>query len=137
MRFDGGKRRDGSKVATFDVSLTRVETSTEYARLTEIADYLSWICGVLLGSGHDRNTATRIHQMVDGLKKRRPPFKHRNQIRRDQGFDDSQTDILFDVITPGATGNPFVRIDVQQRNNAIINTLIYIGNRGGELLGNL
>ncbi len=133
-RFDTGRPGDKPKVVKFEVPKTRVEKATEYARLTEIADYLNWLCGFLLGSAVGRDASTRIRQMVGGLNARRPPFKHRNQIRREYGFDDSQIDKLFEVITPGSAGNPFVRIDVQQRNNVIINALFYIGNRGGELL---
>jgi integrase len=111
-----------------------VEKATEYSRLTEVAEYLEWLSGYLLGSALDRNTSVLIRQMVEGLKARRPPFKKRNQIRREYGFDDSQIDKLFEVITPGSTGNPFIRIDVQKRNYAMISVLAYIGNRGGELL---
>jgi integrase len=133
-RFDSGKSGEASNVLRFRTQKMRVEKATEYSRLTEIADYLDWISGFLLGSALDRNTSIHIRQMVDGLNKRRPPFRKRNQTRREYGFDDSQIEKLFEVITPGSPGNPFTEIGVQKRNNAMVNTLIYIGNRGGELL---
>ena len=110
-RFEAKTNGSAPRVLRFRVPTTRVGKAAEYARLTEIADYLRWLSGLLLGSALDRNTSTQIRQMVDGLKTRRPPFKHRNQLRRESGLDDFQIDKLFEVITPGSEGNPWIGVN--------------------------
>jgi integrase len=111
-----------------------VGKSAEYTRLTEIAEYLHWYSQILLRGRVDRETSTQIRQMVAGLKVRRPRNRKRNQLKRQDGFDDSQMAKLWEVVTAGSESNPFIRPDIQLRNYVMVAVLAYVGNRGGELL---
>ena len=72
--------------------------------------------------------------MVKLIRGRRPPFRL-SGTRRDKALQDSQFDLLMEIIQPGHPENPFKARDIAVRNALIVHLLICLGIRRGELLG--
>ena len=105
-----------------------------YNRLTHIAQYSKWLAESLLSTNTDKDVALEIEKMYLGLKSRRPPKKHRNQVEIEKGLSKDQIDILLEVVRPGSARNPFDDPAIQVRNYVLILILLHLGIRGGELL---
>lgn len=108
-----------------------VESSTQYMRLTTIANYLSWFANHII-SHPSFNESNQINRLEVQIKSRRPSRKGRNNIK-DRSLDDIQLIALFEVIKVRSEFNPF-DLEVQTRNRLMILVLCYLGLRGGELL---
>lgn len=108
-----------------------VSPITHYMRLTTIADYCAWYANHLI-QRPDLNESRQIKRLQSQIKSRRPAKRGRNS-RQDKSLDDSQLEVLFEVIRIDSEFNPFSK-DVQRRNRLIILLLYHLGLRGGELL---
>ncbi len=108
-----------------------VSPITHYMRLTTIADYCEWYANHLIRQPSLKESE-QIKRLKDQIKSRRPIKRGRNS-RQDKSLDDSQLEVLFEVIRIDSEFNPFSR-DVQRRNRLIILLLYHLGLRGGELL---
>ena len=108
-----------------------VESSTQYNRLTIIAEYLKWFTSHII-SRPSTIESKRIDAIETQIKSRRPSRKGRNNDI-DRSIDDIQLDALFEVIRIGSEQNPFTA-EVQRRNRLIVLLLYHLGLRGGELL---
>lgn len=109
-----------------------VNSSTKYFRLTNIANYLSWLGEILFDTPTHKNTG--VKDLVGKIKARRP--KKRNQgrlIQKEKSLDESQISLLLEAVKVGSENNPF-KEDVQYRNRLIILMLYSLGIRSGELL---
>ena len=108
-----------------------VESSTQYNRLTIIAEYLKWFTSHTI-SRPSTIESKQIDAIETQIKSRRPSRKGRNNDI-DRSIDDIQLDALFEVIRIGSEQNPFTA-EVQRRNRLIVLLLYHLGLRGGELL---
>ncbi|PPE59278.1 Tyrosine-based site-specific recombinase CMGI-7 [Pectobacterium brasiliense] len=108
-----------------------VESSTQYNRLTIIAEYLKWFSSHII-SRPSATESKQIDAIETQIKSRRPSRKGRNNDK-DRSIDDIQLDALFEVIRIGSEQNPFTA-EVQRRNRLIVLLLYHLGLRGGELL---
>lgn len=108
-----------------------VSPITHYMRLTTIADYCAWYANHFIRQP-DLNESRQIKRLQSQIKSRRPKKRGRNS-RQDKSLDDSQLEVLFEVIRIDSEFNPFSK-DVQRRNRLIILLLYHLGLRGGELL---
>ena len=108
-----------------------VESSTQYNRLTVIAEYLKWFSSHVI-SRPSTTESKQIEAIEKQIKSRRPSRKGRNNDI-DRSIDDIQLGALFEVIRIGSEQNPFTP-EVQRRNRLIILLLYHLGLRGGELL---
>lgn len=105
-------------------------SSTQYARLTAIANYLEWLPLALVK--HPSNSFQEdLKTMVGQIRARRPQKKGRNPI--DRSIDDEQVEVLLEVVRPDSDINPFDS-KVQVRNRLIVILLFHLGIRRGELL---
>jgi integrase len=114
----------------------RISSSTQYIRLTYIADYLEWLAIRLVerDARHvDTATLKTIKRMSDSLRARRPQkmMKSREQARK--GLTEEQQEALLKVVQPGSANNPFSE-ELQVRNQLIVWLLYHLGLRAGELL---
>ena len=112
----------------------RVSKTYEYQRLTYIADYLGWYAGALHEGRLSPTAAKGVDNMVNLIRARRPPLRLSGR-RRDKALQDSQFDLLMEIIQPGHPENPFKAQDIAVRNALIICLLAHLGIRRGELLG--
>lgn len=108
-----------------------VSPITHYMRLTTIADYCAWYANHFIQQP-DLNESRQIKRLQSEIKSRRPKKRGRNS-RQDKSLDDSQLEVLFEVIRIDSEFNPFSK-EVQRRNRLIILLLYHLGLRGGELL---
>lgn len=116
--------------------IRKVRTATTYLYITRIANYVKWLCRYHLGSRQfTKETACRVDAFVAGILERRPFIMGRNiDDEAYRGISESQERLLFDVMRPGNSRNPFTDFGVQVRNYLIVKLLRLMGPRGGELL---
>lgn len=112
----------------------RVGAASEYLRLSQISKYLDWLAGVLLRGNVSKDIQVRLEKMRHGIEARRPSAKGRNLVGREKGLSESQQTRLLEIIQPGSELNPFDDPAVQARNKLMIDILLHLGIRGGELL---
>jgi integrase len=113
----------------------KVSSSTQYIRITYIADYLEWLAiRFCEGSGQvNAELIKLIQKMTNGLRFLRPQktVKSREAARR--GLTEPQKEALLNILKPGSMNNPFSQ-GLQTRNQLIILLLYHLGLRAGELL---
>lgn len=112
----------------------KVSSETEYARLSVIVKYVSWLAGQVSGASKNRLLAHQISRMEKALRARRPVKKSRNSENNDKGLSSDQLDYLFELFRPESDINPFKDKGVRVRNRLIFLMLYHLGLRGGELL---
>jgi integrase len=118
------------------ISEARISGSTQYIRMTYIADYIEWLAINLIerdAKQVDANTLKAIKKMSDGLRERRPQKISKSRENARKGLTDQQQEALLNLIKPETEDNPF-SIEVQIRNKLIILLLYHLGLRAGELL---
>jgi integrase len=111
-----------------------VGKSTEYTRLTVIAEYVQWLAQMLLMNNIDKQSRVEIQQMATRLKARRPPRRNRNIVNDVKGLTAEHIEVAFEVFRPDSPDNPFADLGVRVRNRLIFLLLYHLGLRGGELL---
>lgn len=105
-----------------------VNSATKHFRLTNIANYLSWL-GQILKQGQGN-----INEFVERIRERRPRLRRRSrQNQSDRSLDENQINRLLEVVKFGSESNPFDE-NLQIRNRLIILVLYSLGIRSGELL---
>lgn len=138
LRF-GKQESRRSTVVSFGTRGTKrtrrlVGLSSEYMRLTHIANYIGWLTNALLGSSIDEPTARRIESVRRGLLVRRPMRKRRNELSEARGLSKKQLAALQKVTDVDGDASLFKDTDTRTRNRLILDVLLYLGVRGGELL---
>jgi integrase len=108
-----------------------VESSTQYNRLTIIAEYIKWFISHVI-SRPSTTEWKQIDAIETQIKSRRPSRKGRNKDI-DRSIDEIQLEALFEIIRIDSEQNPF-SAEVQRRNRLIVLLLYHLGLRGGELL---
>ena len=130
-----GSRKSRDNVLVFPAQApARVSKAYEYQRLTWIAYYLGWYARYLTAAGESTAEERDIDIMQKMIISRRPRFKL-SGTRPDKALQDSQFDLLIEIIEPEHPENPFKAKDVAVRNALIVHLLAGLGIRRGELLG--
>ncbi|HDV6632642.1 TPA: tyrosine-type recombinase/integrase [Legionella pneumophila] len=118
------------------VSEDRISGSTQYIRMTYIADYIEWLAINLIerdAKQIDEESLKAIKKMSFGIRERRPQKITKSRENARKGLTKQQQEVLLNLITPKSEGNPF-SAEVQIRNQLIILLLYHLGLRAGELL---
>lgn len=134
VRFS--KRRMESARAGLRRAKDNVMSTTQYIRMTYMANYLEWFASrVILNEAKvvDTESNKSIYQMVNKLCKLRPAKSKTSRINARKGLSEEQRECLLALIKPDSVNNPFTS-DLQQRNYVIVLLLYYLGLREGELL---
>lgn len=115
------------------ISNTFISKRTYHYRITIVAHYLEWLCGVLHShSGiHARNEVNRFIKSIMAYQSRSRSLKLTDIP--DRSLDNKQIIELFRLLEIGSEQNPFTK-DVQKRNRLIFSLLLQLGLRAGELL---
>lgn len=116
-----------SELIEFDC---KVDSQTEYTRLTTIAQYSRWLAGQLTSNQGDE---LKISKMEKGFKAIRPVKRKRNTEKYEKGLIDNQLNLIFEILRPNSELNPFDE-PVRVRNRLIFLMLYNFGLRRGELL---
>ncbi|HNP64294.1 MAG TPA: site-specific integrase [Woeseiaceae bacterium] len=116
-------------------SCPTVARSTQYHRLSTIANYIAWL-GATIPSGRlDRVARSALDQTVARIKARRPRNRNRASSRPDRSLSADQIEAALGSLDPTSETNPFVIPGVRERNWVIFLLLYHLGLRSGELLG--
>jgi integrase len=130
------RRRIESARAGIQHAKVNVTSTTQYIRMTYMANYLEWFATqVVLSEAKvvDGVTQKLIDGMVNSLCKRRPAKSKPSRVNARKGLSKDQRRCLLALIKPGAVNNPFTT-GLQERNYVIVLLLYYLGLREGELL---
>lgn len=111
-----------------------VKPAVAYTRLSLIADYLSWLSKILVRGALNKDRSAMVERMCSGLRGRRPLTRGRSTLNAEISLTKDQLSDLQDLVRPDSPRNPFHDGGVRSRNNLIIQLLIGLGVRGGELL---
>ncbi len=126
---------ESARCAT-QVSVNRVSSSTQYIRMSYIADYLEWLAIRLVEQDAryvDDGTLKRIKLMIESFSARRPNKGIGSREKARKGLTEEQQSLLLDIVKPGSIKNPFSP-DLQVRNQLMALLLYHLGLRAGELL---
>ena len=114
----------------------RVGVTTQYIRMTYVADYLEWLGYRLVEreARHvDADCRAAVQRMAKAIRARRP-IKSAGSNRSSRiGMSSEQRNVLLRVVDPNGEENPFTQ-DVRSRNRLIVHLLDELGLRQGELL---
>lgn len=134
-KVPGTSRRTESVRAVSSKSSGTVGLSTQYIKLSYIAQYLRWLGNHLLESSpQSESTGKRtFEQMIGCLLGSRPQPRRRCPSLARHGLDSASQMALAELIRPTASINPFSET-VQNRNALIVRILGELGIRAGELL---
>ncbi|ELO1022476.1 tyrosine-type recombinase/integrase, partial [Citrobacter freundii] len=116
-----------------DFYVSNVKKPTKYFRITTIANYLEWLCKILLSHTGQKDTIKEILVFINNIKRKKPRNNDKYVMDIEKSLDKSQLDSLFSILSPGSNLNPFTET-VQKRNNLIFLLLHCFGMRAGELL---
>jgi len=130
IEFTSLNFRDGGD-GNFMVS--NVKKPTKYFRITTVANYLEWLCKILLSHAGQKNTLKEVMAFINNIKRKKPRNNDKYNMEIEKSLDKAQLDSLFSILSPGSNLNPFTE-KVQQRNNLIFLLLHCFGLRAGELL---
>ncbi|WP_338033195.1 tyrosine-type recombinase/integrase [Kluyvera georgiana] len=130
IEFTSLNFRDGGD-GNFRVS--NVKKTTKYFRITTVANYLEWLCKILLSHAGQKNTLKEVMAFINNIKRKKPRNNDKYNMEIEKSLDKAQLDSLFSILSPGSNLNPFTE-KVQQRNNLIFLLLHCFGLRAGELL---
>lgn len=128
------RQKAHGKVVQLSRKVKTVDRSTQYARMTAVADYLGFLAKELQPSS--ARSEEPIAAMVAQIKANRPSqsTKTSGRERDEKSLDDSALDALEERLKPGAEHNPFKGSAVQFRNALIFAIARVTGMRRGELL---
>lgn len=118
------------------ISEGRISGSTQYIRMTYIADYIEWLAINLIERDAKQVSSDilkAIKKMSDGLRERRPQKIAKSRENARKGLTEQQQKELLNLTNPESENNPF-STGVQIRNQLIILLLYHLGLRAGELL---
>lgn len=124
----------GAKVTPISRKQKVVSPSSQYARMTVVAEYLEFLARRFCSNSEEAEK--RITAMVAQIKSNRPNQTKKTMAgeREEEYLDDSTLDVLEGRLRPGAEGNPFTDYPVQFRNALMFAILRTTGIRRGELL---
>ena len=94
-----GRTNLGSVLLLKQPALPRVSKVYEYQRLTYVANYLGWYARELHAGRPPAATENHIDRMIKSILNLRPSFK-RSAPKQDKALQDSQFDLLLEIIEP-------------------------------------
>lgn len=113
IEFSSLNFRDGGD-GNFRIS--NVKKPTKYFRITTIANYLEWLCKILLSHTGQKDTIKQILVFINNIKRKKPRNNDKYVMDIEKSLDKAQLDSLFSILSPGSNLNPFTET-VQKRNN--------------------
>ncbi|WP_434256278.1 tyrosine-type recombinase/integrase [Enterobacter hormaechei] len=113
--------------------ILNVKKPTKYFRITTVANYLEWLCKILLSHAGQENTIKEVMAFINNIKRKRPRNNDKYNMEIEKSLNKAQLDSLFSILSPGGNLNPF-KEKVQKRNNLIFLLFHCFGLRAGELL---
>jgi len=125
--------RSGIRVGRVQ-AVSVVKPAVVYTRLSLIADYLAWLAKILLQGALNSDRSSKVERMCGGLRARRPLSRARSTVNAEKGLSKEQLADLLEIVRVDSPRNPFADQGVRVRNNLIIQLLLGLGVRGGELL---
>lgn len=115
-----------------------VEAETSAIRMGYIRAFLNWRANreILLGTGDRKAGLIALRDIVDAeLKNKTPTASGRASLGERTGIDRESQALLLRVVTPNHPENPWTGEFIRARNQLIVNALLALGVRRGELLG--
>ena len=122
-----GKVRRG-----YEYKSPTVQSTSHFARLSYIADFLDWLAHYLLNESNEERSR-RILEMRDFVLAKRISRAPTRDDFDDREYTSRHNSIVNELICPGSTSNPFTS-EVQPRNQLIIELPRQLGCRRGEIL---
>lgn len=115
--------------------VAKVDDATHRIYLHRIADYVKWLCELLLGSDLYLDETNRaVEALVKSIKTRTRTSASRIGDDTVRGMTDAQEIQLFEILRPRSNFNPWTDPGVRIRNYLIAKLLDLTGARGGEIL---
>jgi len=117
-----------------------VDASTAAIRVHYCRDYLDWcVTHQLLKIRHSNELFLGLQRtagvVIKALEERVPQRTRRATVYKRQGLGEAALERLKAVIVPSSPDNPWKGQHARERNYVIINWLLFLGIRRGELLG--
>lgn len=117
-----------------------VAPGTKAIRLLYFRDYLQWLAKrKLLSLDHTdprhRTLSDTVSEFVDRINTRIPPTKNQDIYEAREGLDPKIERRIREVVNPNSPENPWKNNHVRTRNHLVIELLLALGLRRGELLG--
>jgi integrase len=122
------------------VQLNSVDPNTVAIRIRYIRDYLAWLTKVRqlkLGPKHElyHGIKTVADMVTSSLTARIPSSSGRNSLENREGLSAQELAALRRIIALDSPDNPWNSDHLRERNALIVNWLLSLGVRRGELLG--
>lgn len=111
-----------------------VSRAHQYNRLSTIAHYLQWLSREVLRERRTRDDDQRIEELATAIQARRPKVDEEESVD-DRALTETARDRLLEIIDHEHGENPFRERKARERNALIIQMLMHLGLRRGELLG--
>lgn len=115
-----------------------VEAETSAIRMGYIRAFLNWRANreILRATGDRKGDLIALRDAVDAeLKNKTPTGSGRSTLGDRIGIDRESQTLLRRVVTPNDPQNPWTGEFIRARNQLIVNALLALGVRRGELLG--
>ena len=120
--------------------MNSVDPNTAAIRIRYVRDYLAWRAKVRLlklGPKHElyHGIKTVTEMVTSSLTARIPTSSGRNSLEEREGLSPEALAALRRIIAPDCPANPWTSNHLRERNALIVNWLLSLGLRRGELLG--
>ena len=115
-----------------------VDSGTTAIRMSYIRAFLNWRINreIFRANGEKKTDLLMLRNLVDAeMKSKSPSTPGRATISTRTGIDRQAQTLLLAVVTPDHSQNPWTGEFIKSRNQLIVNLLIALGVRRGELLG--
>lgn len=115
-----------------------VDSGTTAIRMSYIRAFLNWRINreIFRANGEKKTDLLMLRNLVDAeMKSKSPSTPGRATISTRTGIDRQAQTLLLAVVTPDHLQNPWTGEFIKSRNQLIVNLLIALGVRRGELLG--
>lgn len=115
-----------------------VEAETSAIRIGYIRAFLNWRVNreILRATGDRKSDLIALRDLVDAeLKNKTPTGSGRSPLGDRLGIDRESQALLLRIVTPSYPQNPWKGEFIRARNQLIVNMLLALGVRRGELLG--
>lgn len=115
-----------------------VEAETSAIRIGYIRAFLNWRVNreILRATGDRRADLIALRDLVDAeLKNKTPTGSRRSTLGDRMGIDRRSQVLLRKVVRPAHPQNPWTGEFIRARNELVVNALLALGVRRGELLG--
>nr|WP_239004891.1 hypothetical protein [Salmonella enterica] len=85
-----------------DFRVSNVKKPTKYFRITTVANYLEWLCKILLSHAGQKNTLKEVMSFINNIKRKKPRNNDKYNMEIEKSLDKAQLDSLFSILSPGS-----------------------------------